>query len=278
MIVMTLVVRDEEDIVGWNLDYHFSRGVDLCLVTLHRSRDGTRLLLAEHERAGRVHVFQEHGEAFAQGRWVTRMARLAHRQFGADWVVHLDADEFWWPRDGGDLRRALAKLPPSAGGALVERKNARPVTEDGRPFFERMVVYTRDSVNPLGEPLPPKVCHRGAGDVVVADGNHSVVSRVLGPIVACDSIEVLHFPMRTYAQFASKIEQGSRALAMNPDLAPGIGHVWRHLEQLRRRGDLRTLYERHLVDASLVRAGRGEANLEYDDRLRRYLAGHRLAR
>ncbi|MCI0637010.1 MAG: glycosyltransferase family 2 protein, partial [Actinobacteria bacterium] len=228
MIVMTLVVRDEGDIVGWNLDYHFSLGVDLCLVTLHRSRDGTRSLLADHERRGRVYVFEEDDEGFAQGRWVTRMARLAHRQFGADWVVHVDADEFWWPR-GGDLRQALGKVPRWVGGALVQRKNARPVARDDVPFFERMVVYTRDSVNPLGEPLPPKVCHRGAADVVVVDGNHAAVSRVLGPIVATDSIQVLHFPMRTYAQFAAKIEKGSRALAANAEIGPEIGHVWRHL-------------------------------------------------
>jgi hypothetical protein len=139
------------------------------------------------------------------------------------------------------------------------------------PFFERMVVWERRSRNGLGEPLQPKACHRGAPDVVVAYGNHAVSAPSLGPIVPCDGIEILHFPMRTHAQFAAQIEQGAQALASNASLGPRMGSVWRELERLRRRGELARYYERYVVDPDDVRAGRGGDELEIDERLRRYM-------
>ena len=44
-IVMTLVVRDEVDIVEAWLAYHLARGVDLVIATDHRSIDGTTDIL-----------------------------------------------------------------------------------------------------------------------------------------------------------------------------------------------------------------------------------------
>ena len=46
---MTMVVRDEEDVVGANLDYHLAQGVDAILVTDHASSDGTPEILARSE-------------------------------------------------------------------------------------------------------------------------------------------------------------------------------------------------------------------------------------
>ena len=270
MIVMTLVVRDDADVVGWNLAYHLSRGVDFVLVTSHRSSDATRDILRQYEEGGQVRVFVENEPAFAQGRWVTRMARAAFTELGAEWVLHADADEFWWPLSG-DLPSTLASVPPTVGAIHVARRNALPTPDEKHHFFERMRVFTRSSVNGLGEPLPGKVCHRGAADVVVADGNHDVESPSLGATAPLDSIEVLHFPMRSYAQFEAKIAQGAAALAENRELPPRTGHVWRHLDGLRRTGELRPFYERHLLAPEGVAARPDAARYVVDDRLRRYL-------
>ncbi len=44
------------------------------------------------------------------GPWRTDMARLAATDFGADWVINTDADEFWMP-SGGTLKEVLASVP-----------------------------------------------------------------------------------------------------------------------------------------------------------------------
>ena len=41
-IVMTLLARDERDIVEQHLAFHLAAGVDLVIVTDHASSDGTR--------------------------------------------------------------------------------------------------------------------------------------------------------------------------------------------------------------------------------------------
>src|SRR5690242_4824967 len=98
-LVMTLLVRDEEDIVAANLDYHLNRGVDFILVTDNRSVDTTPDILHRYA-ADVVRIINEPDDDYQQWRWVTRMARLAATEYGADWVFHCDADEFWWPESG----------------------------------------------------------------------------------------------------------------------------------------------------------------------------------
>ena len=93
-----------------------------------------------------------------------------------------------------------------------------PRPEDGRPFWERMTLRERESLNPLGKPLPPKVAHRAHPEITVVQGNHRVEGADVGGELDDGSIEILHFPMRTYAQFENKIVKGGRAYARNREL------------------------------------------------------------
>ena len=52
-LVMTLLVRDEADIVDAQIAFHLAAGVDFVIATDNRSEDGTTRILERYERAGR---------------------------------------------------------------------------------------------------------------------------------------------------------------------------------------------------------------------------------
>ena len=113
-LVVTVLARDEADVIDAQVAFHLNAGADLVVATDNNSRDGTTELLEAYAREGVVHLIHEPTEGLRQNEWVTRMARLAATDFGADWVINTDADEFWWPR-GGSLKDVLAAVPERYG-------------------------------------------------------------------------------------------------------------------------------------------------------------------
>jgi hypothetical protein len=262
-VVSTLIVRDEADIVGEHLRYHAELGVDFVVAIDHRSTDGTTDILREHERAGRLHLIQERGDVIRQQEWVTRMARLAATDFGADWVLNCDVDEFWWPRDGS-LGDVLAAVPRRFGAIRGWGRHfvARP--ETGAPFYERMTVRRR----PTGEPASPyrpgfKTAHRAAPDVVITRGNHNAYGRGLAPLREWRPCEVFHFPIRTQSQMERKFLRLETSLGDHPGS--------RHERQTARAIQQKTggdVFSEFLVDDSALAAGLRDGSLEEDLRLR----------
>ena len=269
-LVMTLLVRDEEDILADNLDFHLAQGVDEVIVTDNGSVDGTPEILRSYEARGLVRIIVEPTDDYSQGRWVTRMARLAAAESGADWVINNDADEFWWPRTGS-LRSVFEGLGADVGTVVGHRTNFVPRPEDGRPYWERMTLRERESLNPVGKPLPPKLAHRAHPEIVVVQGNHRIKGPDLGSELDDGSIEILHFPMRSYAQFENKIVKGGRAYARNKELPEKTGRTWRRLYETWEQGGLPGHYQENVVAEST------RDDLIEDTRLRDYLEARRLA-
>jgi hypothetical protein len=277
-LVMTLLVRDEEDIIAANIDYHRSQGVDFFIVMDNLSTDGTAEILKSYERMGILHYILQPDDDYSQGRWVTAMARMASVRYGAKWVINNDADEFWWPVRDGYLRELLLNMPEAYNVVEARRHNFVPVTDASNVFYESMIYRQSDSVNPLGQPLSPKVCHRGLEDVVVDQGNHRVSG--FEPLnVYPQGIEILHFPFRTLRQYENKIIKGGEAYRRNTELHPETGCTWRRMyETYRRQGRLPDHVRSQIKHAVEIEKELRNGFIVEDQRLRNYMARIRSRR
>jgi hypothetical protein len=257
-VAMTLLVRDEADVVDTWLRYHLARGVDLVIATDHRSTDGTSDVLRDHERDGRVVVLREEAEVMRQAEWVTTMARLAATEHGADWVIPSDADELWWPRRGS-FHEILDAVPPRFGAVRGLMRHF-VLRRGDQPFFERMTFRARPTAD-LSSPYHAqvKIAHRAVPDAVVSVGNHDVEGTGLRLVRDWFPFEVFHFPVRNDAQLEAKF--------LRRATSPDGQHIVRALELLRRGERDVLLAETEVTDRELEDR-LGEGRLVEDARLR----------
>jgi hypothetical protein len=241
-LVMTLLVRDEEEILEANMRYHLDQGIDHIIVTDNLSSDRSREIIQGFVSQGVATYLFESADTHSQSRWVTRMARMACETLHADWVVHSDADEFWIPVGHQSLATFFSECQEwdiieaqRHDFVCVQDETAK---DRPRPFWERMTYRKTVSLNPLGNPLPPKVAHRASANAVVADGNHAV-SGLERPRKLQGGLEILHFPLRSRTQYINKIRVGGRALMNNTELPLKVGATWRkQYEELQNTGSL----------------------------------------
>jgi glycosyltransferase involved in cell wall biosynthesis len=255
---MTLLARNEADIIDAHLAFHLNAGVDLVLVIDNGSEDGTTEILESYARDGHVDLIRDEGE-LNQPEWVTRMARRAATDFGADWVINSDADEFYWPR-GGTLKDVLSAVPARYGGVRGMLRNFAP-RPHGDNFAERMTVRVCNPGAEDNSPYSPrfKAMHRGDPHVTVLAGSNRALGRGLDPLAGWYPIDVLHFPIRSLEHFTEKYLRWWALLRTRFSEAVHEAHC---------RGALREFYESYVVDDEALAKGVADGTLAIDTRLR----------
>jgi hypothetical protein len=281
-LVVTVLARDEADVIDAQVAFHLNAGADLVIATDNNSQDGTTEILRRYEREGVLHLIHEPAEGLRQGEWVTRMARLAASDFGADWVINTDADEFWWPR-GESLKDVLAAVPPRYGIVEAFWRTFVPRPDDERSFAERMTARLTQQA-PINDPSSfyrpvTKVAHRADPSVVVGRGNHALVDSPLLPLRTWHPLEVLHFPLRSHAQWRRKVELQGVAFTEHIERA-GTGYHLKGYDALQ-GGRIDEQHAALLVDDEALEQGLSDGTLALDNRLRDALrtiaAGRSLA-
>lgn len=256
-LVMTLLVRDEEDILKENIEFHLDQGVDFIIAMDNISQDTTVDILKFYEKKNILKLIHQPSDDYNQGEWVTYMAELACKKYDANFIINSDADEFWIPCNKKyKLKDIIKNIDKETSVLECQRTNfLPPEIEDERHFIDSMQVREKQSFNSLGNPLPPKVCHRANKNIKVSQGNHAVWlngEKVLGHK---NVVEVLHFPLRSYDQFKNKISKGGAAYERNQILDKNVGKTWRELYKKLMDGQLESYYRSQIVSEEEVVKG-----------------------
>ncbi|WP_311478125.1 glycosyltransferase family 2 protein [uncultured Gulosibacter sp.] len=228
-VVMTLMVRDEADIISTWLEYHLSQDIDQIIVTDNASVDGTREILEGYASRGLIDLRHYPHHDKKQYQVVTAMARDAYTQYSADWVLNSDADEFWVVPESDSLGSVVRSLPRSGESFPIPVSNmVGRILETGIDLANTTLrdVRSQEQLELVGLHSHPthNLIHPGRDDIEVAQGNHFSSAPQADQLPDGIAIEVLHVPWRSWQQYRDRVTMTGRAYESSPDLKPSPRH------------------------------------------------------
>lgn len=229
-IILTLMVRDEVDIIAGMIEHHLAQGVDHIIVTDNASVDGTREILAKYEKLGVLELHDDLRHEKQQSEVVTKMARRAAEELGASWVINADADEFWVAADRTrTLAEVLRELPDDIQSLRTPVKNVlASATEKGPVLGGLRWRDERDeealrAVGLHAQPTPNMLV-RGVPGLEIAQGNHFSNLPVTEEAPKGLGVEVLHVPFRSWERYKTRVVNTGDGYLASPHLKPSPRH------------------------------------------------------
>lgn len=223
-IVATILAKNEEDIIGANIEHHLNHGISQFIITDNNSTDKTKHIISKYPEV--IEVIDEYGDDHNQSIWVSKMARLACK-LNPDWIVHLDADELWCGLP--NLKNITAKKIGSVGMYL------HPPILNATSLEDLNFYLDFDHIKEL--PGETKVAHRPDPNIIITHGNHGFGNNQ--EIFYTKNIWRHHYPVRNYKQFLQKTILGHLALSKRN----AICERWKKWYELYEKNELKNLYD-----------------------------------
>ncbi len=264
---MNLLIKNEADIIANNIRVHAALGVDSFVVMDNGSTDGTLDIVRDLARTLPITLIERPTLDYQQSNWKTEMARIARKNYGADWTIANDADEFWVPAAGCTLKDELTRT-----GSVIhcERKNVlfeREAFDQGADFHTQNLCVSAPLNYPKGREVDDiqrsimlgnihgKVIVRCHGMLRIKGGNHRAW-HAWGWLNQRESanITVYHYPIRSRASFIANIE--NRAALLKKGVSK-MGNHYRRWVKLYDSGQLE-----HEIDRLTVPAERKDMLLD----------------
>ena len=271
-----MMVRNEADIIRVNILHHLAQGVDHFLVVDNGSSDGTVEILTR--LAERLSIqWTRYTGPYYQSEIVTELAREAYLR-GADWVIPVDADEFW-SAPAGNLTSLLEQSSAEALEVqVVNFIQRRDCVERSTESLLSMTRRTPRAVGPMDRVrrlvqerqfayvemmYPPKWISRASPTLAFGVGNHTIMDSS-GPTEQTDQVVCLHAPLRCRAVLESLAACGQRATESENPL------IWQWLrwQRLAESGELEKEWRANSYERDSLDVGGVDHAMVFDARLR----------
>jgi Glycosyl transferase family 2 len=227
------MVRNEADIVEVFVRHNLTV-LDRLVVIDHGSTDGTTEILQSLVQEGLPLTVQaDDSIAFRQSEMMTRLVREVFGSTDADFVFAIDADEFLKVPSRPRLERALASLPPGAH-ALLKWHTYAPDFAAGQDTISLIRSARRLSRDRHGLQKAVVARHFLNDGLLLDEGNHRILRPPGAPpgppirqaVLIPEEAAIAHVPIRTAAQFSTKVAIGWLACLSLPGRGPGQFFHW----------------------------------------------------
>lgn len=211
------MVKDEEDIILFNLVWHYHLGLRRFFVIDNLSGDRTPELVqlfAARFPDAMVLMLRDPVVAHFKGRKVSGACQFMRTLWPElQWIALLDADEFLCPC--APLASILDAVEAEVEAVVVPRSVYRLTTEEAasgtEPFFHR--ITQRQALSHLSN----KIIVRAAVAHDISQGNHRLAepNRLYSSFRYASSLALTmrEFPVRSFGQFSRKVINGGTAVA-----------------------------------------------------------------
>lgn len=206
------MMRNEHSLLPTFLHHCELQGIDGAVIADNLSTDDTLSILRSYVGPLNLIVVEDHEELYYQQHKMDILAGIARTQ-GAEWIVPMDADEFWYGATD-KLGETLRKTPQNI---KIQSAKVHNVVQGNDGY---RMGSNSDRL--------PKVAYRWHKFAHLHIGNHGVDR----PGMTGHDLRVLHFSYRSERQFIDKIRKGAQALRYVDHDPRHPGHSWLDLNEM----------------------------------------------
>lgn len=221
-LIMTLVVKNEEDILEKNIRFHKAMGVDGFIVTSHNCTDKTNEILAKLKKEGLVfEIIYKNTKGHEHHIWVNDMVNIAKEKYKANWVINADADEFYYSKFLNLKLNIIQAIKNGLNVLIVDSTFLFPTDEadfvrDSHYFVTKpFQQFEADSLGIIddkkfamfiGSQECTKIIHNTKDFISATDGNHSILMRHQKEFFD-SNISLYHYHIRNYKGYEEKVKR-----------------------------------------------------------------------
>ena len=196
----TIAAQNEADIIEANLRHHLELGLDGIVLLDNMSTDGTGDIARS---VPGVHVFEDTTK-YNQEIQNQHMTEIAMR-LGAEWVLVIDADEFWYPTRSNSIPQAIAAINGDKFCVPGHTHMCSSWDNNSQADPVRRIRWRATAQN-----RNPKVAFQCMPGRWAVRGNEQCSDCKSRPAIQHD-IWLRHYPVRSAKHFARKLEDFAAA-------------------------------------------------------------------